>query len=110
MQMSKKNNIMKAKLLVDYSEVKKGTEFEVVEIVGTRCTLLIEGRNVDFGISEVEIIANTRTEMFEAGRYIQGMFSAFAMRNTEVEMQIKKLKFPMSKKMICKCVNTFLYN
>ena len=101
---------MKAKTKVDYSEVKKGSEFQVVEIFGTRCTLLIEGKKVDFGISEVEIIANTRTEMFEVGRYIQGMFSDFAMRNTEVNMQIKNLKFPLPKNMICKCVNTFLYN
>ena len=100
---------MKAKTLVDYSEVKKGSEFQVVEIFGTRCTLLIEGKNVDFGISEVEIIANTQTEMFEVGRYIQGMFSDFTMRQSDIEKQIKKINFPLSKKQINKCVNIFLH-
>ena len=100
---------MKAKILVDYSEVKKGTEFEVVEIVGTRCTLLIEGRNVDFGISEVEIIANTPSQMFEVGRYIQGLFSDFTMRQSDIDKQIKNINFPLSKKQINKCVNRYLY-
>ena len=100
---------MKAKTLVDYSEVKKGSEFQVVEIFGTRCTLLIEGKKVDFGISEVEIIANTQTEMFEVGRYIQGMFSEFTMRQTDIDKQIKNIKFPLSKTQINKCVNRYLY-
>ena len=100
---------MKAKTKVNYSDTKKGSEFKVVEIIGTRCTLLIEGKNVDFGISEVEIIANTQTEMFEVGRYIQGMFSDFTMRQSDIEKQIKKINFPLSKKQINKCVNRYLY-
>ena len=100
---------MKAKTLVDYSEVKKGSEFQVVEIFGTRYTLLIEGKKVDFGVSEVEIIANTRTEMFEIGRYIQAMFSDFTMRQTDIDKQIKNINFPLSKKQINKCVNIYLY-
>ena len=100
---------MKAITKVDYSEVKKGSEFKVVEIFGTRCTLLIEGRNVDFGVSEVEIVTNTRAEMFEVGRYIQGMFSDFTMRQSDIDKQIKNINFPLSKKQINKCVNRYLY-
>ena len=100
---------MKAKLLVDYSEVKKGSEFQVAEIFGKRCTLSIGGKKVDFGISEVEIITGTKSEMFEAGRYIQGMFSDFTMRQSDIDKQIKKITFPMSKKQMNKCVNIYLY-
>ena len=100
---------MKAKTLVDYSEVKKGSEFQVVEIFGTRCTLLIEGKNVDFGISEVEIIANTQSEIFEVGRLLNSMLNDFSMRNSEIDMQIKNIKFPLSKKLISKCIYAYLY-
>ena len=100
---------MKAKLLVDYSEVKKGSEFQVVEIFGKRCTLSIGGVKVDLGISEVEIITGTKSEMFEVGRYIQGMFSDFTMRQSDIDKQIKKITFPMSKKQMNKCVNIYLY-
>lgn len=100
---------MKAKTLVDYSEVKKGSEFQVVEIFGTRYTLLIEGRKVDFGISEVEIITNTRAEKFEVGRYIQGMFSDFTMRQSDIDNELKNIRFPLSKRKMNECVNTYLY-
>jgi hypothetical protein len=101
---------MKAKTKVNYSDTKKGSEFQVVEIFGTRCTLLIEGRKVDFGISEVEIIANTRAEKFEVGRYIQGMFSDFTMRQSDIDKKLKNIRFPLSKTKMNECVNTFLYN
>ena len=100
---------MKAKTLVDYSEVKKGSEFQVVEIFGTRSTLLIEGRNVDFGVSEVEIVTNNRAEMFEVGRFLNSMLNNFSMRNSEIDMQIKNIKFPLSKKLISKCIYAYLY-
>ena len=100
---------MKAKILIDYSEVKKGSEFQVVEIFGKRFTLSIEGKKVDFGISEVEIITGTKNEMFEVGRYIQGMFSDFTMRQSDIDKQIKNIRFPMSKKQMNKCVNIYLY-
>ena len=100
---------MKAITKVDYSGVKKGTEFQIVEIVGTRCTLLIEGRNVDFGISEVEITTNTQAEMFEVGRFLNSMLNNFSMRNSEIDMQIKNIKFPLSKKLISKCIYAYLY-
>jgi len=100
---------MKAKTKVDYSEVKKGSEFQVVEVFGTRCTLLIESTKVDFGISEVEIVCNTKNEKFEVGRLLNSMLNEFSMRNTEIDRQIKNIKFPLSKNLISECIYTYLY-
>ena len=48
---------MKAQIKINYAEATKGQIFEVVEIQGKRVTVNINGRNVDLGFSEVQIVA-----------------------------------------------------
>ena len=51
------NKKMTAQIKINYAEAKKGESYPVSEIKGKRVTILLNGRNVDFGISEVQIVA-----------------------------------------------------
>ena len=53
---------MKAKIKINYSEAKNGDVFQVVEIFEKFVTLDINGRKVDFGKSEIELVAPTGFE------------------------------------------------
>lgn len=101
---------MKAEILKDYGLIKKGSIFYIFEIKENRCTLLIESKKVDFGLSEIKIILNSENDFFECGREIQYHFKNFVMRDSEIQKEIKNLKFPLSKKLMTKCVHTFLYS
>ena len=101
---------MKAKLKTNYCEIKTGCIFLVKEIVGSRCSLLINNKIVDFGVSEVEIIINNDHDLFEVGQDINLKTPDFKMRNSDIEKSIKNFKYPLSKKLIKKAINHFLYN
>ena len=98
---------MKAKILNNYGLINKGTIFQIVEFEKSRCTLFIDNKKVDFGLNEIEVIYS-ESEQFEIGRQITHLFSGFAIRTNDIEKEIKNLKFPLSKKLMRKCVYRFL--
>ena len=64
---------MKAQIKINYSEAKKGQIFNIVEIEGRRVTLDINGRNVDFGFREVQIVAPSESDLFYLGRSLNNI-------------------------------------
>ena len=100
---------MKAKLLINYNNCSCGSEYIINEINGTRCSLLINGSIVDFGLSEVRIICNTKMDLFSTGKDIVSKSQDFIARNSEIENLIKKLKYPLDLKTMRKAVHYFLY-
>ena len=103
---------MKALLKVNYSEVKKGQIFKVVEIQGKRVTLEINGRNVDFGFSEVQIVAPTNSDLFYLGKTIMSMGknAVQGWRSKDVHDFIKQIDLPIKKSLMIKSINHVIWS
>jgi len=99
--------IMKAQIKINYAEAKKGQIFEVVEIQGKRVTVNINGRNVDFGFSEVQIVAPTTSDLFNLGRELlmMGSKSLQGWRENDVNNFIAQINLPITKSMMRKSIN-----
>ncbi len=103
---------MKALLKVNYSEVKKGQIFKVVEIQGKRVTLEINGRNVDFGFSEVQIVAPTNSDLFVLGKALMNMGkeSVQGWRENDVSNFMKQIELPITKSLMRKSINHVIWS
>lgn len=104
---------MKAKIKVNYSDVKKGEIFEVAEIILNKIVVLnINGVNVDFGFSEVEIVSTNSTELFELGRYVIANQNEvdFTLRDKDIKKIVESVKLPISKSLCNKSIYYYLYD
>lgn len=98
---------MKAQIKINYAEATKGQVFEVVGIQGKRVTLNLNGRNVDFGFSEVQIVAPTTSDLFNLGRelLLMGSKSLQGWRKNDVTKFISQIDLPIKKSMMRKSIN-----
>ena len=98
---------MKAQIKINYAEATKGQVFDVVEIQGKRLTVEINGRNVDFGFSEVQIVAPTTFDLFNLGRELLMMGSKplQGWRENDVTNFISQINLPITKSMMRKSIN-----
>ena len=101
---------MKAKIKADYGLVKSGCHFDVVEVFGSRVTLLIDGQKADFGFSEVEIIQGTG-DLAELGRELSliGEKSIPGWREKDVTNYINGLRLPIKKSLARRAINAFVW-
>ncbi len=101
---------MKAQLKVNYSEAVKGQIFKIVEIQGRRITLDVNGRNVDFGFSEVQIVAPSRSDLFNLGRELMNIQTyGFVMRDKDITEALKTISLPIKKSLATKSISNFIY-
>jgi len=102
---------MKAKIKINYSEVKKGQIFQIKEIKPKRVTLDINGRNVDFGFSEVKIIAQTKIDLFNLGRdfMLMGKTPIQGWREIDVTNFIKQINLPVTKSLMRRAINCVIW-
>jgi hypothetical protein len=101
---------MKAQLKVNYSEAVKGQIFKIVEIQGKRITLDVNGRNVDFGFSEVQIVAPSKSDMFNLGRKLMQIQTyGFVMRDNDINEAFKTINLPIKKSLAVKSISDFIY-
>ena len=102
---------MKAQIKINYAEATKGQVFEVVEIQGKRVTVNINGRNVDFGFSEVQIVAPTTSALFNLGKTIMNMGkqSVQGWRENDVTNFMKQIELPITKSLMRKSINTVIW-
>jgi hypothetical protein len=98
---------MKAQIKINYAEATKRQIFEVVEIQGKRVTVNINGRNVDFGFSEVQIVAPTTSDLLNLGRELlmMGSKSLQGWRENDVTNFIAQINLPITKSMMRKSIN-----
>lgn len=102
---------MKAQIKINYSEATKGQIFNIVETQGKRVTLDINGRNVDFGFSEVQIIAPSKTDLFNLGRELSYLTTTdFFMRNSDIQKAINTIDLPIKSILAKQAINEFIYS
>ena len=103
---------MKAQLKVDYGfEAKKDEVFNIVEIKGKRVTIEINGRNVDFGFSEVQIVAPRKTDLFNLGKELMTIQTfGFCMRDLDIKKAVNTIVLPITKKLAEKSIHNFIYS
>ena len=102
---------MKAQIKINYAEATKGQVFEVVEIQAKRVTVNINGRNVDFGFSEVQIVAPTTSDILNLGRDIlmMGSKSLQGWRESDVTKFISQINLPIRKSIMRKSINQVVW-
>jgi hypothetical protein len=102
---------MKAQIKINYAEAIKGQIFKVVEIQGKRITVEINGRNVDFGFSEVQIVAPSISDLFELGSelLLHGKKSLQGWRESDVTDFICQLNLPITKLLSRKSINIVVW-
>ena len=102
---------MKARIKINYAEATKGQIFEVVEINGKRVTVNINGRNVDFGFSEVKIVSLTTSDIFNLGRELLMMGSKplQGWRENDVTNFIAQINLPITKSLMRKSINHVIW-
>ncbi|OQB39705.1 MAG: hypothetical protein BWY04_01540 [candidate division CPR1 bacterium ADurb.Bin160] len=102
---------MKARIKINYAEATKGQIFEVVEINGKRVTVNINGRNVDFGFSEVQIVSLTTSDIFNLGSELLMMGSKplQGWRENDVNNFIAQINLPITKSLMRKSINHFIW-
>ena len=102
---------MKAQIKINYAEATKGDIFQIVEIKGRRVTLNINNRNVDFGFSEVQIVAPTTFELFNLGRELlmMGFKSLQGWRENDVTNFIAQIELPLNKSLMRKSINSVIW-
>jgi len=102
---------MKAQIKINYAEATKGQIFKVVEIKGKRVTVEINGRKVDFGFSEVQIVAPTNFDIFNLGRelLLMGEKSLQGWRENDVTNFISQISIPITKSLMRKSINTVVW-
>jgi|GEM_PF-981153 hypothetical protein len=103
---------MKAKIKINYAEVKKGQVFEVVEIQGKRVTVSINGRKVDFGFSEIQIVTPTDSDLVNLGRELlmMGSKSLKGWREDDVTNFISQINLPISRSLMRKSINHVVWS
>lgn len=102
---------MKAQIKINYSEATKGQIFEIIEIQGKRVTLNINGRSVDFGFSEVQIVAPRKSDLFNLGRCLMNLQTfGFCMRNEDIKKAINTINLPIKNTLANKAFYEFIYS
>ena len=103
---------MKAQLKKDYGfEAKKGEVFNVIEIEGKRVTVEINRRKVDFGFSEVQIVAPQKTDLFNLGKELMNIQTfGFCMRDIDIKKAVKTIVLPITNKLAEKSIHNFIYS
>lgn len=100
---------MKAKLKVNYSELKKGDVIEIIELHNKFVTSLYLGRKIDFGYSEIEFLNEEKT-LFEIGRKLsQIQKNGFVMREKDIKECTKNIISGLKHSFKIKCYNFFIY-
>ena len=108
---------MVAKLKIDYDDnMKKGQKFRIREIKGKRITLIDfkNNKNVDFGFSELELIAPDQSELASLGQFLAFQYGKDMMllRNSEIKKCIdnaKKAKFPVSRQLANMAIGCYIF-
>jgi len=102
---------MKATIKINYAEATKGQIFRVLEIQGKRVTLEINGRNVDFGFSEVQIVAPTNSDIFALGKALMtmGKQAVQGWRENDVSDFMKQIELPITKSLMRKSINAVIW-
>jgi uncharacterized pyridoxamine 5'-phosphate oxidase family protein len=101
---------MKAKIKIDYSEIKKNEIVIVSELHKNFVSVLCNGRKIDFGYSEIEFLTDKKN-LFYIGRTLSQLQTiGFVMREKDIKKAIfgilPKLKISFKEK----CYNEFIYN
>ena len=102
---------MKAKIKIDYAEAKRGDVFNVVEIFDRFMTLDVNGKKVDFGKSEVELVAPTGPDMFSLGKNLSITFGKglTLLRQCDVNILCNRMTWPVKKTVASKCINAYVW-
>lgn len=102
---------MKAQIKINYAEATKGQIFKVLEIQGKRVTLDINGKKVDFGFSEVQIVAPTNSDIFQLGKELMSMGKQAVQgwRENDITNFIKQIDLPITKTLMRKSINTVIW-
>jgi len=102
---------MQAEIKINYAEATKGQAFRVVEIQGKRVTLDINGREVDFGYSEVQIIAPTDDDLTNLGHdlLMMGKRSIQGWKEKDVTGFINQISLPMTKSLKRRSINKAIW-
>ena len=102
---------MIAKIKIDYMEVKKGSLHKIIDIFDKFVSINVDGRVVDFGRSEVEIVAENIKDQFEVGQNMTFASKNYngIMRQVELKKIIKELNWPIKKNLALKCLNFYIW-
>lgn len=106
---------MKAKIINKENE-NCGRVCDVIEIFDKFICLEIEGKKIDYGFSEIEIIAKTDKEKYELGKTLvrfkannNAEFKGF-MRQSEIAKFVKNISFPAPIKNMSSAINFYVWN
>ena len=100
---------MKAKLKVNYSELKKGDVIKIIEINEKFVTAFSLGRKIDFGYLEIEFLKDEKT-LFEIGKKLSQLQRiGFVMRENDIKEAVKNILPKLKKSFKIKCYNFFIY-
>ncbi len=103
---------MRAKIINKENEYY-GQNFIVSKVFDKFVALRVNGKIVDFGKSEIKIIAKTEKELYILGSFllsmpIQGGKNGL-MRHSEIIKYVKKIDFPANKNLMTKAISFYLW-
>lgn len=101
---------MKAKLKVNYSELKKGNIVEIIELHEKIITVLFLDKKIDFGYSEIEFLKDEKN-LFQIGKKLSQLQTiGFVMRENDIKKAVSNILPKLKTSFKEKCYNQFIYN
>jgi hypothetical protein len=101
---------MKAKIKIDYSEIKKGYTVTIIELHKNFVTVLCNGRKIDFCYSEIEFLTDKKN-LFDIGRALSQLQTiGFVMRDKDIKKAVSGILPKVKNNFKEKCYNEFIYN
>ena len=102
---------MKARLKINYGDVKTGQIFQIKEMLDRFAALDINGRIADFGYGEIEIISESLSDDFFLGQQLINTFgnTSNLMRQAGINKLCIKISWPIKKTLASRAINTYLW-